>query len=352
MNKQVSDKIKSASLILMIMVVFLHSYNIDIKQGGKGLFFEKGFNWIIQNFISNGVTRIAVPIFFIISGYLFISKANFDFQDYKIKVSKRFKTLVIPYLCWTLFGLLFYFILQSIPASQGFFTKKLIKDYNFSEWVNAIIKEPIPYQLWFLKDLIVIVFLSPIIHFLIKKLNIIFLLIIFSFWIFNQDTVFLTSEALLFFSIGIYVQHFNKEIISKSNKYTQYLAIIWLLLLLIKTALGFYNFPLLAQQLFLKAAILIGIVAFWNLIDNKFYLKNIDTQIKNITRFAFFIYVFHEPFLTIIKKAMFSQLSKTPNSYLLVYLSAPIIIIIISVLVGVFLKKKTVFIYKIITGNR
>ncbi|MBC7523018.1 MAG: acyltransferase [Flavobacterium sp.] len=352
MNNQLSNKIKTTSLILMIMVVFLHSYNIDIKQGGKVLFFEKGFNWMIQNFISNGVTRIAVPMFFIISGSLFISKPTFDFQDYKIKISKRFKTLIVPYFCWTLFGLFFYFILQSIPASQGFFTKKLIKDYSFYEWVNAIIKEPIPYQLWFLKDLIVMVFLSPIIYFLVKKLNIIFVLIIFSFWIFNQDTIFLTSEALLFFSIGIYVQYFNKEIISKSNKYTQYVVITWLLLLLIKTTLGFYDFPLLAQQLFLKAAILTGIIAFWNLIDNKFYLKNIDTQIKKITGFAFFIYVFHEPFLTIIKKAMFSQLAKTPNSYLLVYLLAPIIVIIISVLVAVFLNKKMLFIYKIITGNR
>ena len=71
MNKYLSDKLKAISFILMGMVVFLHSYNIKIKfASGTGII-KQGYNSFTQDFISNGVTRIAVPLFFTISGYLF-----------------------------------------------------------------------------------------------------------------------------------------------------------------------------------------------------------------------------------------------------------------------------------------
>lgn len=66
-------------------------------------------------------------------------------------------TLFIPYLFWSLFGVLFYFTLQSLPPLQVFFTKKLIIDYSFQELINVIFNQPIPYQLWFLKDLMILV---------------------------------------------------------------------------------------------------------------------------------------------------------------------------------------------------
>lgn len=334
------------------MVVFLHSYNIDIKQGGKVLVFAKDWNWFIQNFISNGLTRIAVPMFFLISGYLFFLDQKFELQDIWIKIKKRFRTLVVPYLIWTLFGLLLYFILQSIPQSQSFFTKKLIKDYTVLEWLNAIFNEPIPYQLWFLKDLIVMVFLSPIIYFAIKNLRAVFLLAIFGFWLFNQDTVFLTSEALLFFSLGIYINIQAKKGIEMPRLNTVLLALIWIGLLLTKTVFGFYNFPEIYIMLCLKASIITGLLAFWQLYDlvAKTHLK--ATFLDKWIGLSFFLYSFHEPFFTIIKKAFFALLPKTPASYFLVYCMAPIMIIGIALLLGNFLKDKLKPFYSLITGNR
>lgn len=352
MNEYLSLKIKRISFLLIVMVVFLHSYNIDIKQGGKVLVFAKDWNWFIQNFISNGLTRIAVPMFFLISGYLFFLDQKFELQDIWIKIKKRFRTLVVPYLIWTLFGLLLYFILQSIPQSQSFFTKKLIKDYTVLEWLNAIFNEPIPYQLWFLKDLIVMVFLSPIIYFAIKNLRAVFLLAIFGFWLFNQDTVFLTSEALLFFSLGIYINIQAKKGIEMPRLNTVLLALIWIGLLLTKTVFGFYNFPEIYIMLCLKASIITGLLAFWQLYDlvAKTHLK--ATFLDKWIGLSFFLYAFHEPFFTIIKKGFFALLTKTPASYFLVYCMAPIMIIGIALLLGKFLKDKLKPFYSLITGNR
>lgn len=350
MNNYTSQKIKTSSFVLMIMVVFIHSYNIDIKQGSEILYFEKDYNWLIQNFISNGLTRIAVPLFFLISGYLFVLDRKTHFSDFILKIRKRAKTLLLPYLIWAFLGLLLYFVLQSIPQSQPFFTKKLIKDYTFLEWLNAIFNEPIPYQLWFLKDLIVLVILSPIIYFLVKKLKLFFLAAIFVFWIFSQDTIFLTSEALLFFSIGLYIGYYNSEIINLQNKSTTVFVLLWILLLSLKTLSGFYSLDTNFGSILLKISILIGIIAFWGLYD--YFKCNRSLISDNIIGLSFFLYLFHEPFLTIIKKLLFSKLPKASEFYMLVYFLAPVIIISVSLAVGFFLKSKANFLYKILTGNR
>jgi len=352
MNAYLSQKIKKISFLLMIMVVILHSYNIDIKQGGKILYFEKGFNWFIQNFISNGLTRIAVPLFFIISGYLFFIDQKYDFPNILLKIKKRIKTLMIPYLIWALLGLFLYFILQSIPQSKSFFTKKLIIDYSFFDWMNAIFNEPIPYQLWFLKDLIILVFLSPILYFIVRKFKIIFLLVLFCFWIYNQDSIFLTSEALLFFSIGVYMSIFTPSLIDNKNKSAYLFLFFWITILFLKTAIGFYDINPTCENILLKISILIGIVAFWSFYDRFNSSKKWNTLYIEIVGFSFFLYLFHEPLLTIIKKFLFSKLPKTQEYYLLVYFLAPLIVIVLTLLIGAFLKSKLNPIYKFITGNR
>lgn len=350
MNLYTSQKIRNISFILMVMVVFIHSYNIDIKQSGEILFFEKDSNWFIQNFISNGLTRIAVPLFFLISGYFFALDRKMSISNLFFKIKKRISTLMIPYLLWAILGLLLYYTLQTIPQSQAFFTKQLIKDYSFSQWVNAIFNEPIPYQLWFLKDLIVMVILSPIIFFCVKNLRIFYLAIVFVFWFFNQDAIFLTSEGLLFFSLGMYISTFKPELIEFKNKRKIVVISLWITLLLVKTIIAFYQLNVLAELIFLKLSILVGIVAFWNLYDCYIFkkIKLWDTMIG----FSFFLYLFHEPFLTITNKLLFSQLPKLPEFYLLVYFLAPLITILVSLILGFFVKSNLNSVYRLLTGNR
>ncbi|WP_169516023.1 acyltransferase family protein [Flavobacterium tegetincola] len=352
MDEYTSQKIKISSFLLMIMVVFLHSYNLDMKQGNALIFVEKDFNWLIQNFVSNGITRIAVPLFFLISGFLFVRSSTFTLEDYKVKIAKRLKTLVIPYLFWTLFGLLMYFIMQSIPQSQGFFTNKLIKDYNLAEWLNAIFVQPIPYQLWFLKDLIVMVFISPLIVLAVKKLKMLYLSMIFIFWILSQDAIFLTSEALLFFSTGIYLSLFRpKSIEVKSDKNCLMIS-IWILILSLKTFLPLFIVNVFLESILLKVSILVGIVAFWWFLDGSIIRLGRNKVFISIMTFSFFIYLFHEPLLTIVKKVLFAALSINSLTSLIVFLVAPVITILICVFVGFIFKRSMNLIYSVATGNR
>ena len=68
MTKELSDKIKLISLICTVMVVYRHAHTFEAFRGdGKE-------TWEIYNFIAHGVTyltSIAVPYFFLISGFFF-----------------------------------------------------------------------------------------------------------------------------------------------------------------------------------------------------------------------------------------------------------------------------------------
>ncbi len=71
-KENISKKITIISLLAMIMVIYRHSYNIENNMNN---FFESNTfisfsNLFIQNIISQGLTHMAVPIFFLISGFL------------------------------------------------------------------------------------------------------------------------------------------------------------------------------------------------------------------------------------------------------------------------------------------
>ncbi|KQS52733.1 MAG: hypothetical protein DCE86_04675 [Flavobacteriaceae bacterium] len=353
MNKYLSLKIKIISFLSIVMVVLLHCYNLDIKHSDISLVLEKDYNWFIQNFISYGITRVAVPIFFIISGYLFFYtfKGNNDFLS---KIKKRFFTLVIPFLFWSGFGILFYFILQSIPQGRVFFSKKLIVDFNFLDWWRALITQPISYQLWFLRDLIVLTILSPIIFIIIRRFGIFFLFAIFPFWFLTIDNIMFTSEALLFFSLGLFLCLKHRDILNKqvSRKTALTFLCIWLTLLIIKTTLQMYyenHFIIFALQ---KLSICIGIVAIWLIYDAVFPLFKNKLQKTDVYGLSFFIYVFHEPFLTLVKKGLFFILGKSVVDHFLIFLISGPIVITICLILGYFFKTKLPDLYNFTTGNR
>lgn len=349
MDELVSKKIKVISFLLMIMVVFIHSYNLDIILHTPAQPIAD-VNWAIQNFISNGLTRIAVPLFFIISGYLFAFKPKqITFQVYKDKMLSRFKTLFIPFIFWSLAAILLYLLLQTFPASKPFFTKKLIQDYTFTDWLKGIFYMPVAYQLWFLRDLIVLVITAPLIIWLVRKGKLLFIVVVLCIWVFNINIFFLSSEGLLFFSAGIYAAKVKCKLLSKFNP--RVLLLGWILLLVIKTILRYHHYTL-TENLLLKLSILVGMVALWRWFD---ILTERNTFYKISGQFAwasFFLYVFHEPYLTIIKKMLFYIIPVTAPVHLITYFAAPFIIISISIATAWLLKKYMFNLYSLITGNR
>lgn len=354
MDKQLSDKIKIISFFSIVLVVFLHSFNIGDALNPNEILFKKSFIWCIEDIISFGLTRIAVPIFFILSGFLFFLNSNGSINDFLKKIKKRVRSLFIPFLLWSLFGIGFYFILQSIPCLTPFFTKELIIDYTFQKWFLTIFVNPIPYQLWFIRDLMVLVLISPLLYYLLKHFWQGTLLLVFILWIFISNEFQNSIEASFFFLAGGYLSIHNPKFIEISyRKKVKYFVLVWLFLVLIKTSMGYLDIQSFAIRGFLKISILIGIISFWGIYDLLFTIDSgIKEKLLQVSGFTFFIYLSHEPLLTVIKKVFFIVLGKEEINYLQVYIVAPVSTILCCILIAVVLKNNLKTLYEIITGGR
>ncbi len=331
----------------MILVVFLHAYNLKVVNTGQ-IVFNKSFTFFVEDFFSYGITRIAVPLFFIISGFLFFKNK----PSYKViltQIIKRFKTLIIPYFLCAFLGIIIYFVLQNIPQSKSFFNSKLVSNFTFSDWVNAIFVLPIPYQLWFLRDLIILVFLSPLLLFLLNYLNVWLILLSFTVWMIGLNTTFLTGESLFFFITGAYTAvYLPKVLLIKNNKGNLFI-VLWIAFMLLKQIFNFFDFSENLEFIILKISILFGIIAFWHIYD---IFHNSFNHFSKFVPYSFFIYLVHEPLLTIIKKSFFFALPKTELNYLLAYFVTPTLTIIICIWLGILVKRYCLPVYNMFTGNR
>ena len=353
MTEYLSKKITILSFLAILIVVLLHAYNLDTLFKGQPLVMPKGVNWYVQNFFSNGLTRIAVPMFFVISGYLFFLKFELTFADYSIKVGKRIKTLFVPYVLWSFLGIVLYFTLQSVPQSAVFFSNGLIRDFTFPQLLDRLFLHPIPYQFWFIRDLMLFVVCAPLVFLLVKYTKGFILLPLVATWAINFDFVILSNEALLYFFAGAYIAIENKKLLTAdfSNK-ALLLTLIWIIAVASKVTLEFLGHEQeLLTLLVFKFSIAIGLLAAWALYDlNQKNKPAVPSH--SIFKLSFFIYAIHEPMLTIIKKVLFTVLGTEEMQCLLIYAIAPAIAIGIAIAAGLLMKRYLTKIYNILTGDR
>ncbi|UZO81454.1 acyltransferase [Aquimarina sp. ERC-38] len=355
MNRYLSTKIEAISFLLIVMIVYLHSYSIEIKYKTESEKLERGYNLFIQEFISNGLCRVALPIFFMISGYLlFINLRRFDFDIYHYKVKKRLRTILLPYFLWSLYGILLYLGLQSIPFAANFFTNQPIVEYSKEDFLYTLLINPISYPIWFLRDLFILVIIAPVLYYLLKYYGLKIIILLLLTWVFEIDLIIVKFKSLPFFAIGMWLAISEPNYLLRNlSKKSWLFTLSWILLLYIKTTVFYYRGNEDILLLIHKVSVIIGIISLWSLFDMLFLNRNIvSSRIYPLFKFAFFIFVFHEPILTIIKKGLYFILGYSQLKALMIYFIAPILTIIICLIVAVGLKKLSPKFYKILTGNR
>jgi hypothetical protein len=275
------------------------------------------------------------------------------FSEFKYKISKRIKTILIPYLVWSSWGLLFYTILQSLPMAKNFFTNGLLKDMTIEEILKILLFNPLPFQLWFLRDLMILVAFSPILFFAIKYLRELAILLAFIPWISGYFYGFINTDSLLFFMLGGYLAIFDKLVGLDGKKYAYWLFSLWILLVIINTIFLFQGISIFDfwMSVLNKITLLIGVVAIWIIYDEIGVYSNLKS-FNPIYSFSFFLYAFHEPVLTMVKKGLFFLLGNNQHVSFSVYILAPFLTILLSLSFGFLAKKYIPKIYKIASGGR
>jgi surface polysaccharide O-acyltransferase-like enzyme len=352
-DSYLSKKIKVSSFVSIVMVVFLHAYNLEERylQPFTRIHEGKSFLTFFQYFISNGVTRIAVPLFFTISGYLFFFNFTPGFRGVMCKYKSRFKTVLIPYVIWSILAIIFIYITQNITFTSNMFWVKPIRYFNLQDFLKVFLKEPVGYHLWFLKDLIVYVLFSPVIYLLASKLSYWSLIPFALRWISDPGKLRMSPEGMFFFLIGSIIAIKKHKLNRSHAKFAvNFLLVGWMTVLSIKTYLAYDGSPALIYLH--KLSILLGLVAFWFAYDVYIGEPKDSSWIFKLTPYTFFIYGFHTPLIVILTEIFIRLLGRDTASLFIIYAVASLITIILAVSVGWFLLTFTAPLYGLLTGNR
>ncbi|MBQ2878868.1 MAG: acyltransferase [Bacteroidaceae bacterium] len=242
-EKLQSDAIDFLRFPLAIAVIFIHSgipvTNFIDFEGS--LFSMSGLLNLLGIVFSHVLTHIAVPVFFLISGFLFFYNfKNFSWNGYKSKLKSRFYTLFIPYLLWNILPWLLaltLLLLKSFLKEDSFVHLFSFLEsnnwnifYNSTHWgadrinwlgENLGMWGPYNLPLWYLRDLIFMTILTPVIYAAIKylKWGALFYLIlayVSRIWFIIPG---LHITAFLFFSLGAYFSLNNLNIIEFVRRY-------------------------------------------------------------------------------------------------------------------------------------
>ena len=346
MTQYLSDKIKILSFVAIILVLYIHSVFHDYPHEILGM----KFNHFLQCVISEQIGRCAVPLFFMISGYLFFLNVS-SLRDVLRKMNKRVNSLFIPYIIAAIFFPVFLLLIEQLPFATNMsngggtlieFQKPIFdvlrdifigKDGGSSPWA---------FHLWYLRDLIIIVVCSPILYFLRKYLKIEYVCLIF-FVLSYVDIPVVQFSSFFWFIAG-------EAFLTRLDKVRSW---IWLVIYLIISSLEMvfsYDFA------YLKIPItFIGVVAMWSMYDyfvgKSFVLKN-HYYLTIVCSFTFFIYLFHEPTLNVVRKLLILVLGRSSLGFAVNYMLSPWIFAILFILLGLFCRKYIPRLYSICVGGR
>lgn len=298
-NKQESEALNITRFVMSIFIVFFHAYtSVQIYDYWKDLPVYRG----VARFFSLQIGEMGVPVFFLISGYLFFGKYQQTWMCYKSKMQKRFYSLFVPYIFWNAFIIAAYYVAESIPTIQTLFNEggKLVHDFDLHDFLFAFWSHkggnPILTQMWFVRDLLLLVICAPIIYLLARYAKFVAIFCFGLIW-FVKWEVPNWESGLLFFFIGACFSIYGKSITEEVRKIAPFLFILTPLLLLADfllsgTTTGFYVHRTL---IFVGVFFIIALVTV--LIEKK---KMHD--IVFLTSGSFFLYIIHDPMIRFVRK--------------------------------------------------
>lgn len=278
---------------------------------------------------------------------MFFNVKNYDVQTIKYKFRKRIKTLLIPFLLWNLIALLELYI-KNIPCFSSIFPNVIKFEWNplviiRNFWATPNGGCPILYPLWYVRDLMVMVVLSPLFYMLIKKIRWFWIGILLVLYFINIEMPYgFSISSMLFFSFGISWALFARDRMWSKRVLLPFM-VAWFPIAYMDTMTRSNGWHLLSVLVGVPAILLIGQEVF----NKKWRVKSILTQS------VFWVFAAHAIILGYVLKIAFLVFHPTNElSCSLTLLSAWALTIILSVLTYIFTKRYLPTLNRVMSGGR
>ncbi len=357
MNKTISQKIYFFSFFCMVLLVFIHGYNVNDTP----LYATSTINEpltatnFIEYFLANGLLRFRIPLLMAISGYLLAYKQD---ASYVQLLNKKLRTLILPYVLLSTLTLVFIAIVEEffmVNYLEGLWGKK-VSSYTIHDFFYRIFVSPIPFQLWFLRVLFLFIASYPIIKYCLQKAPIPFLIALF---ILRAGFSSIHYTLVFYFAAGIYLQLQKINITTKPSFFNiKFWLYIVLILITIKTLVAFNGKPYLGKftgillQILHIAHVIPSIIIAWfglnklvNYCMNKHWFYSVSGS-------AFFIFACHEPLMVMLIKPYVSLLGGGEFAKMFAFFTLPIAMLAFCIGLNALVLKNTPVFHGLLTGSR
>lgn len=243
LTKVQSETISLLRFPMALLVILIHTdgyyqtWQTDVDLlSCEGVCFLLGY--IIRLFAG-----IAVPTFFMISGFLFFNNfREFTWNGYKKKMKSRVKSLILPFFLWNVLvwavllvgkiAMMYYkgeswdYVINYLAEKNWHFLWDINHWGDVDHpwlWWTTYTTGPIDLPLWFLRDLIVVTVLSPLIYWVVKTLKIASILILLVAYVLDLWVVWhgFRITAFFYYSLGVYFAINGKNIVEFCERYSK-----------------------------------------------------------------------------------------------------------------------------------
>lgn len=381
-HSQVLDLLRFPLAVVIVIVHVFMGQSVIFVQGTEYSFAGMTIFSFFMKFVDAFLRNQSVPIYFFISGYVFFLsvKESYPKDMYVMKLKNRLKTLLVPYILWNIIATLVCFSYYFPPLSS-FFPNLNVSDIDtswkailniFWDTTVAIFGDaergfvwnasPQDAPLWFVRDLMFLSLLSPVIYFLIKKLGVYIVLLFGLFWFYGVSSDALTGIGLgtisrvfiglFFFSLGAYLSIHKLDMVHQFGKYSKLSFLLYPLLGTIYIVLSYMSVPALVLSIIKAMNVFVGLFFAYNLAAI-ILEKGILRTSPFLTSSSFFVYVTHWIIMRNVVRLFFVLLKPTSDLGVLgTYLLATLMIIALILIVYWLMKRFTPRLLGVLVGRR
>ena len=344
---QFRSKIYWLTFCFSLMVVWVHSYNWELFLGQT---LEGNAVALVERIFGESLGQMAVPGFFLVSGYLFFR--TFALKGLLGKWGSRVRTVALPYVLWNLLYYAGYFLASRLPFLESVLNRGTVP-LDGKTLVEAAFFNLYTPVFWYLHQLIFLVLLAPVLYFLLKRDGSAALFMAFLVWAIyaNRRLGPLNTDALFYYGTGAWAGLHRKDSASfaESGEIKKWLvpgavlglwaAAVWILSR--PGGILHYN-PLTAVTCRLTMA-----VGSWILIS----VLPLP-EAKEYTKHSFFLYAIHFALVRLFNKAGALMFPGSAGAALLFFFAMPFVMVPVSLGLGRLLGRVLPPVYRILTGGR
>ncbi|QIZ05651.1 acyltransferase [Priestia megaterium] len=349
-SAEFSNKAIRVSFIMVVFVIYIHADNLAYYglENATDLLPYK-----VIDLLANGIGGIAVPFYFMLSGYWFFRfniHSESAWESIKNKLSKRIFSILIPYLLWNTFGTIFYMVIPRFPfvasAMNGSATEVTILNL-----IKGIFFHAYYFPFWYLQDLIVLMALSPLFLLVLKRkqFSLLVLTIMAVAHLFNTPLMIIHTASLFFFYLGSSLAVYYRDWFEKRKGRNYSFVCLMVLILLIELRLQNY-------RIISDIAYLLSPLAMWNMFDlfNQSGKLGYQKETLWFEKQSFFIYASHIIIVTTVGKVLLKVGGAGDNSTWIIgnFIVAPFITLFVIYVLSRLLSRYCSRFYGIISGNR